>query len=91
MRIVKCPDCNKIFEIESKGTISKNKDGYVKGTKGDFITLLIRKNSETKKSEIQRNCLTKYGDDSLPRINSVLNVLKSKGTIITDGDIIRLL
>ncbi len=89
MRIVKCPECAAVFEIEAKGSISKNHDGFVKGTKGDFITSMIHEESEILRSDIQKACLTKYGDDSLPRINSVLNVLKGKGIIITDGELIK--
>ncbi len=93
MRIAKCSQCGAVIELDGGNgsrQVDKSVNGYLAGSKGDFIAGLIQAAGETgiAKIDLQKACLEKFGNDSLPRINHVIYDLRKLDKVVTkDGKV----
>lgn len=79
-----CPKCHHQFDVATKDT---DKYGFVVNSKGSFIADLIATRPDIKLTDLLVKCEAKYpGENSIGRIQSVINSLKKAGKLKAEGN-----
>lgn len=79
-----CPKCHHSFDVATKDT---DKYGFVVNSKGSFIAELIATRPGIKLTDLLIAAEKKYpGENSIGRIQSVINSLKKAGKLTADGN-----